>query len=245
MSRFPTFNLTDKQIRGIANIVLHEQGTVAGWYAEASQIANLAELRYGGDPVKAVTSGWYAKGKARYAAGTHNAVVCEIVRNVLCRGLRTLPRYVNEHDCMQDIASAKNGNTNVRGNKRKWKRHQTVIHNKMGSTYIFYDFPGGVGTGVDPFGYTSKANREKYGDFCYTLDEARSGIGRMEDYMPTLKKGSKGKAVEIWQKILGIEETGSFGAKTLEATKAFQKKHKLTEDGIVGAFTWSAGLGTL
>ena len=36
MSKFPTYKLTDELIRGIANIVLHEQGTVAGQYAEAS-----------------------------------------------------------------------------------------------------------------------------------------------------------------------------------------------------------------
>ena len=243
--RFPIFKLSERQIQGIANIVRHEQGSIAGMYAEASQIANLAELRYGSDPVKCVTSGWYAKGRSRYNAGTHDVVACDIVRKVLCHGLRTLPRYIDEHDCMSDIATAKNGNTNVKGNKKKWIRHETVIRNKMSSKYIFYDFPGGVSSGVDPFGYTSKTNREKYGDFCYTLDEARSGLGRLEDYMPTLKKGTKGKAVEIWQKILGIEETGSFGNKTLEATKEFQKQHKLTVDGIVGAFTWSAGLGTL
>lgn len=176
---FPKYKLTEKQIRGIANIVLHEQGTIAGWFAEASQIANRTDIK--GDSyataenaVKTVTSGWYAKGKARYNAGTTNATVIEIVRRVFCDGYRTLPRYIDEHDCMSDISTVKNGTVNVKADKSKWKAHTTIIKNKMSSTYTFYDFPGGYATGVDPFGYTSKSYRTKWGDFCYTLAEARS-----------------------------------------------------------------------
>lgn len=175
---FPKYKLTEKQIRGIANIVLHEQGTIAGWFAEASQIANRTDIK--GDSyatpanaVKTVTSGWYAKGKTRYAAGTNNSTVIEIVKRVFCEGYRTLPRYIDEHDCMSDISSVKNGSTSVKSDKSKWKSHETIVKNKMGSTYTFYSFPGGYKTGVDPFGYTSKANRTKWGDFCHTLAEAR------------------------------------------------------------------------
>lgn len=179
MGKFPTYKLTDTQLRGIACIVAHEQGTVAGWFAEASQIANLAELRYGGDLVKAVTSGWYAHGKARYEAGTTNPLILAIVRRVLIEGYRTLPRYINEHDCMSDISTVKDGGQSVKGDKSKWKRHTTVIKNRMGSTYYFWDFPGGYKTGVDPFGYTNKKLRDKYGDFCYSVEEAWEPVGRI------------------------------------------------------------------
>lgn len=184
--RFPKFNLTDKQIRGIANIVLHEQGTIAGWFAEASQIANLAEIRYGGDPVKAVCSGWYAKGTSRYKAGTSNQTVINIVKRVLCEGFRTLPRYINEHDCMSDISSVVQNGKGVKSNKALWKPHTTVIKNRMGATYYFWDFPGGYKTTVDPFGYTSKALREKYGDFCYTVAEAQAGVDPHPDRLLSL-----------------------------------------------------------
>lgn len=174
MSKFKIYHLTETQIQGIANVVRHEQGTTEGRFAEASQIANLCELRYKGDPVKAVTSGWYASGRARYNAGTSDKVCIEIVRRVFNYGFRTLPKYIDEHDCLSDIKSVTQKGKGVKSDKSKWVPHETVIKNKMSSTYTFYAFPGGYKTGVDPFGYTSKANREKYGDFCYTVSEARS-----------------------------------------------------------------------
>lgn len=60
--------------------------------------------------------------------------------------------------------------------------------------------------------------------------------------MPTIRKGSKGQAVKVWQVIVGVEVDGSFGDKTEAATKAFQKKNKLTVDGVVGTNTWRSGL---
>ena len=64
-----------------------------------------------------------------------------------------------------------------------------------------------------------------------------------EEYnMQTIKKGSTGKAVKIWQIIIGATVDGSFGAKTEALTKTWQTKHKLTPDGIVGAKSWKVGL---
>ena len=60
--------------------------------------------------------------------------------------------------------------------------------------------------------------------------------------MPTIKKGSRGKAVKIWQVIVGVEVDGLFGPDTDRATKVFQDDHGLYIDGIVGKNTWKAGL---
>lgn len=60
--------------------------------------------------------------------------------------------------------------------------------------------------------------------------------------MPELKKGTTGKAVKVWQAIVGTAIDGKFGANTEKKTKAFQKAHKLEQDGIVGKKTWKAGL---
>ena len=60
----------------------------------------------------------------------------------------------------------------------------------------------------------------------------------------SLKKGSKGDQVKLWQKFLNwyhpawkLGVDGKFGNHTISATKAFQKNEKLTRDGVVGAKT--------
>lgn len=67
-----------------------------------------------------------------------------------------------------------------------------------------------------------------------------------EDYnMKTIKKGSKGNAVKVWQIIIGAAADGIFGSGTESATKIWQSKHGLTADGIVGKMSWKAGLEAL
>ena len=63
--------------------------------------------------------------------------------------------------------------------------------------------------------------------------------------MQTIRKGSKGKAVKIWQVILGYTGTkidGVFGSGTEADTIKLQKALGLTADGIVGPKSWKAGL---
>jgi peptidoglycan hydrolase-like protein with peptidoglycan-binding domain len=65
---------------------------------------------------------------------------------------------------------------------------------------------------------------------------------------PTLKLGSVGAAVAEWQRVLLADgydlgpsgADGQFGARTLDASRAWQKAHGLTADGIVGAGTRGA-----
>lgn len=73
-----------------------------------------------------------------------------------------------------------------------------------------------------------------------------STSSKMEDYnMKTIKRGSKGNAVKVWQIIVGVTADGIFGSGTETATKTWQKKHGLTVDGIVGPKSWKAGLESL
>lgn len=63
--------------------------------------------------------------------------------------------------------------------------------------------------------------------------------------LPIVKYGSVGRAVMVWQTIVGVEADGEFGKNTKAATLAFQKSQGLEQDAEVGSFTWGAGLKTI
>ena len=81
---------------------------------------------------------------------------------------------------------------------------------------------------------------------CTGTTEATTTSTNTEDYnMKTIKKGSKGNAVKVWQIIIGAAADGIFGSGTESATKTWQSKHGLAADGIVGKNSWKTGLESL
>jgi hypothetical protein len=66
--------------------------------------------------------------------------------------------------------------------------------------------------------------------------------------MRTLRKGSKGQDVQAWLHFLRGRDIYPdiadryFGPKAVKATKAFQKKHKLGADGVVGNRTYAKAM---
>ena len=58
--------------------------------------------------------------------------------------------------------------------------------------------------------------------------------------MTTIRLGSKGADVKTLQKALNLIPDGVFGTITNEAVVAFQLKHGLPHDGVVGPNTWAA-----
>lgn len=63
--------------------------------------------------------------------------------------------------------------------------------------------------------------------------------------LPIIRRGSSGKAVKLWQVILGFKGNdidGLFGIITQEETRQFQIEHHLDPDGVVGAQSWKAGM---
>lgn len=99
-----------------------------------------------------------------------------------------------------------------------------------------------------------KAKRADYGQEYYdkyaeTKKETNVGMKPEDVKMTQIKEGSEGKAVKVWQAIVGVTIDGDFGAKTRKATIAFQKKvfpnDKSQWDGIVGDKTWKAGLESI
>lgn len=69
--------------------------------------------------------------------------------------------------------------------------------------------------------------------------------------MPTIRKGDKGTAVKILQRMLIMRGCklprygcdGQCGGETVEAVEAFQTTHSLHPDGICGPLTWAALAG--
>lgn len=98
------------------------------------------------------------------------------------------------------------------------------------------------GNGWDDWGYP---------DFISDYDTYSTDYGKEEEEMnmPTIKKGSTGKVVKIWQVIVGVEVDGEFGSKTKATTIELQKELFPDEpkewDGIVGPKTWKGGLDTI
>lgn len=96
-------------------------------------------------------------------------------------------------------------------------------------------------------GSFNKCLRYVGGDTASTTPTVTTGKKRyaVSTSLPIIKKGSIGKAVKIWQIIIGVEADGEFGPKTDKATKQFQKAYKLEVDGEVGSKTWGAGLAII
>ena len=177
---FKKYNLTEAQYKGIANIAIHEQGdSEAGIKAETSLIANRADLHNGGDIVKTVTGGWFANGKSRFNnPGNVSSTAVNYVKQVLAEGKRTLPNYVDEHDYIGDIASVTNdGATIDKNDKSKYIQFKSIINQGSsvgGGKWTYYSHPS---DSSDPFGYTSEANRSKYGEGYYDLSGNPIGSG--------------------------------------------------------------------
>ena len=63
--------------------------------------------------------------------------------------------------------------------------------------------------------------------------------------LPTIKRGSQGKAVKIWQLVINATPDGVFGPITEQLTRQAQARLNVEQDGIVGPKTWTAGLNTI
>ena len=234
------YKLTSTQLQKIANLCVQEQGSVNGVKAEASLMANLLETsparqaKWGTDGTALYNfvrnGGWFYKAAYFMDGNKVGQKYVEAVKDVLVNGNRTLPQYVDEHDCFSDIKSISTGSVR---NRADYLTGETIIRNKMGSTYTFYCFPA---SGSDPFGYTQAA-------YEYVMHHGdQPALIKVTAHVPELQRGDNSKAVEVWQTILGVNADGDFGPVTQAATSKFQSEHGITSDGIVGKETWAKGL---
>ena len=173
---FTKYNLSESQLKKIANLCYQEQGTVKGAAAEASLMCNLFEKQgsrfgSGADGLYNYVrnSGWFAHAARFMDGGTSSNEIVEAVRNVIVNGYRTLPVYVDNHDCFSDIRSvSNNGSSFTVSDRSSYQKDVTVIKSVYGATSTFYSFPD---TNSDPFSYTSKTGSDE----CYSIDGTLNG----------------------------------------------------------------------
>ena len=177
-SNYKKYNLSQEDLEYLTGVCVREQGSAQGAAAEASLIANRFELygsKYSSMANYVKKSGWFASSDQKHS---FNNEQLEAVKDVLVNGNRTLPAYVDEHDCYNcnnsscsngnkgDICSLVNDGKTITSmsqitNKSSYVSKKTVINNKYGGTYTFYSFPC---SNCDPFGYTSKAYKQVTGN---------------------------------------------------------------------------------
>ena len=216
--KFPTYNLNEKQLKGVANILQHEQPGFEGMQAEASLMANLTDIK--GDDratvdnlVKKATGGWFAKGKSRFNnPGNPNETAMDAARKVLIEGKRTVPRYVNEHDCFSDLEWVKTNGASVNKKDRSaYKPFETKIKNVYGAQGTFHSFPNSKS---DPFYYTSEEDRKKWGDDCYAPTAPSGDAGKGEgDGKTYMVQPSKAKHTGNTPALTGADKAAYANAK--------------------------------
>ena len=170
--KFHKYNLTQSHLKELATVCWREQGSTKGAAAEASLMANLYESSRGNNYSSLYKyvkySGWFAHAKEYMGDKNAPSSIVRIVSKVLEDGKRTLPQYVDEHDCFSDITDVTTNGLDVKNISKRsnYKRHKTKIWNKYKRMYFFYSFPDSKS---DPFGYTSNYNKNYMGDFCYSF----------------------------------------------------------------------------
>lgn len=165
---------TEAQCEKIAHLLAAEWGSNRSAIAAgASLLANRFELygkKYGNVYNYARKSGYFANAPELMDTAITNSKNIAIVKAVLTQGKRTLPAYVDEYECLNDIKYAKTGKKRVTGKtalakKSSYTRHKTTVGTSFGKKCTFY---GWIGDGVAC--YASAKTRKKYGEGYWILE---------------------------------------------------------------------------
>lgn len=162
------YNLTDAQISGLIAMVKHENGgSLEAMQTEATQMVNLFEYKKKDTPHTAdnfvdyiVNSGWYAtSGYYNTSNNDYTQTEFNAMKDIWVNGKRIMPPQIVEHDCIKcgntyDIVWAQNDGVSFNVDDReKYISGKTLLHNRYGSTYVFYKFATNSTREGDPFGY--------------------------------------------------------------------------------------------
>ena len=168
------YKLSDTQIRHLSILCFRESGNIiAGVKAVASQMCNYYEKwqtkNFSSLYECVFGSGWYwSKAKNEQWVKEHPNVpqaVVDAVKDVIVNGNRTLPEYVDEYDCLEDIGTIINDGVahtekSYIQNRANYHKDKTIIRNIYaegpGDKYTFFCFPDGADGHCDAFGYINK-----------------------------------------------------------------------------------------
>ena len=183
------YNLSDSQIRNLTAVCIGEQGAYKdGVATEASVMANLYEesiSNKSGRDYSSVydfvyNSGWFnSQTIDNHALNEVTDELFNAVKDVLVNGNRTLPLYVNEHDCwfctthrcyngnkgdvcylnnggsnLSSAAEIKNRDNYISGKTKVYTYYMRNNSDSDGKYFIFYGWARPSTKGGDPFGYT-------------------------------------------------------------------------------------------
>lgn len=164
---FPKYELSVDDLTALAKLCQKEQGSVEGAAAEASLIANRYELyngyKWGNIRNYAEKCGWWAGAYSVMRSPGIDQQIYDVVEDVFVEGKRTLPKYVDEHDCRSDIKFITTG---YKWNTSDYIQFETMVYNVYGASYGFYSCPGTT----DVFGYTSNELRSQLGEDHYEFE---------------------------------------------------------------------------
>lgn len=167
---FTKYDYSDGDLKKLAAIAASENGdTIEALKNEMSLMANLYESKRGkgfSSVLDYVLNGkWFGSKKGSVSTSRVSSEELAAARDIFNNGNRTLPKEVDEHDCIYcgkygyDIIKLEVGGktiTNHSGLKdaRNYVKNETVIHNKYGAVYTFYTWANPDNPArSDPMGY--------------------------------------------------------------------------------------------
>lgn len=155
------------ELKKICNLALQENGDEA-MKDEISLMCNLMD-KYGSryksiyDYIR--NGGWFYKAAYYMDQNISSGTQVAIAQDIICNGNRTLPLYIDEHDCLADIITVSNyGISFNKKDRSQYIKNVTKVKQNPdkfkggGITWTFYCFPSPYS---DPFGYTVKGKDEK------------------------------------------------------------------------------------
>jgi peptidoglycan hydrolase-like protein with peptidoglycan-binding domain len=74
------------------------------------------------------------------------------------------------------------------------------------------------------------------------LESKVPAVSSLPPYETTLKKNSRNSLVAVWQRAIGVKETGRFDAETIAGTKKLQESLMIEVTGFADETTWNAAV---